>query len=92
MLPPFGAVATVYASGKQRPLCAAAHAGVVWRRIVYVNCSGQITPWRAEPELAPGPVQALPIQEVVPAAVAEHAMADRAEHLRDLQRRLHSAA
>ena len=48
--------------------------------------------WNAELALAPGPVQALPIQEVIPGAVEEGPIAHLAEQVRNLHRRFHGAA
>lgn len=92
MSPQARATATVYTSGEHCPMCAAAHGWVGLGRIVYVSSSRQLTQWRAELGLAPGPVQALPIQEVVPGAVVEGPIADLAEQVRDLHRRFHNVA
>ena len=92
MSPQARATATVYTSGEHCPMCAAAHGWVGLGRIVYVSSSIQLTQWRAELGLAPGPVRALPIQEVVPGAVVEGPIADLAEQVRDLHRRFHDVA
>ena len=60
------AAATVYTSGEHCPMCAAAHAWVGLGRIVYAASSEQLTRWRAEWGLAPGPVAPLPINIVAP--------------------------
>ncbi|MFC7760791.1 nucleoside deaminase [Catellatospora bangladeshensis] len=60
------ALATVYTSGEHCPMCAAAHAWVGLGRIVYAGSSEQLTAWRAEMGLPPGPVRPLPIQQVAP--------------------------
>ncbi|MFD0591338.1 nucleoside deaminase [Catellatospora coxensis] len=60
------AAATVYTSGEHCPMCAAAHAWVGLGRIVYAASSAQLTAWRQEMGLAPGPVLPLPIQHVAP--------------------------
>lgn len=73
-------------------MCAAAHGWVGLGRIVYVSSSRQLTQWRAELGRAPGPVRALPIQEVVPGAVVEGPIADLAEQVRDVHRRFRRAA
>src|SRR5690606_41170593 len=85
------AAATVYTSGEQCPMCSAAHGLVGLGRIVYVSSSRQLAQWRAELGLAPGPVRALPIQEVIPGAVVEGPIADLAEQVHDLHRRFHGA-
>lgn len=92
MSPQDRAIATVYTSGEHCPMCAAAHGLVGLGRIVYVSSSGQLTQWRAELGLIPGPVRALPIQEVIPGAVVEGPIADLAEQVRELHRRFHRAA
>ena len=92
MLPQARATATVYTSGEHCPMCAAAHGWVGLGRIVYVSSSRQLMQWRAELGLAPGPVQALPIQEVIPGAVEEGPIAHLAEQVRNLHRRFHGAA
>ena len=55
MTPAARAAATVYTSGEHCPMCAAAHGWVGLGRIVYVSSSAQLTEWRAEMGLAPGP-------------------------------------
>ena len=91
MQPQARASATVYTSGEHCPMCAAAHGWVGLGRIVYASSSSQLMQWQAELGLAPGPVQALPIQEVIPGAVVEGPVADLAEQVRDLHRRFHGA-
>ncbi|HET9032945.1 MAG TPA: nucleoside deaminase, partial [Dokdonella sp.] len=83
------ATATVYTSGEHCPMCAAAHGWVGLGRIVYASSSRQLAQWHAELGLAPGPIRALSIQEVVPGAVVEGPMDDLAEQVRDLHRRFH---
>lgn len=92
LLPQARANATVYTSGEHCPMCAAAHGWVGLGRIVYVSSSQQLMQWHAELGLAAGPVQALPIQEVIPGAVVEGPIADLAEQVRNLHRRFHGAA
>ncbi len=92
MLPQARANATVYTSGEHCPMCAAAHGWVGLGRIVYVSSSQQLMQWHAELGLAPGPVQALPIQEVIAGVVVEGPIADLAEQVRNLHRRFHGAA
>jgi tRNA(Arg) A34 adenosine deaminase TadA len=58
--------ATVYTSGEHCPMCSAAHAWVGLGRIVYATSSAQLTVWRSEWGLPPGPVAALPISVVAP--------------------------
>ena len=91
MLAQARATATVYTSGEHCPMCAAAHGWVGLGRIVYVSSSRQLMQWHAELGLAAGPVQALPIQDVIPGAVVEGPVADLAEQVRDLHRRFHGA-
>lgn len=57
--------ATVYTSGEHCPMCAAAHGWVGLGRIVYATSSAQLTTWLRELGVAPSPVRALPIQDVV---------------------------
>lgn len=92
MLPQARAIATVYTSGEHCPMCSAAHGWVGLGRIVYVSSSTQLTQWRAELGLAPGPVRSLPIQEVVPGVVVEGPIAGLSEQVRDLHRRFHGVA
>jgi tRNA(Arg) A34 adenosine deaminase TadA len=65
------AVATVYTSGEHCPMCSAAHAWVGLGRIVYATSSAQLTVWRTEWGLSPGPVAALPITTVAPAIAVD---------------------
>lgn len=60
------AAATVFTSGEHCPMCAAAHGWVGLGRIVYVHSSAQLTQWRTELGVPPGPVAPLPIQQVAP--------------------------
>jgi tRNA(Arg) A34 adenosine deaminase TadA len=60
------AAATVYTSGEHCPMCAAAHGWAGLGRIVYIHSSAQLAEWRARAGTPPGPVRALPIQDVVP--------------------------
>lgn len=60
------AAATVYTSGEHCPMCSAAHAWVGLGRIVYATSSAQMTVWRSEWGLPPGPVASLPISVVAP--------------------------
>jgi len=81
------AASTVYTSGEHCPMCAAAHGWVGLGRIVYAASSAQLRRWRGEWGLAPGPVAALPIQDVVPAAVVEGPAGVLVEEVRALHRR-----
>ena len=60
------AAATVFTSGEHCPMCAAAHGWVGLGRIVYVHSSAQLTQWRTELGVPPGPVAPLPVQQVAP--------------------------
>ncbi|HLV72239.1 cytidine/deoxycytidylate deaminase-like protein [Actinomadura hallensis] len=60
------AAATVFTSGEHCPMCAAAHGWVGLGRIVYAHSSAQLTQWRTELGVPPGPVAPLPVQQVAP--------------------------
>jgi tRNA(Arg) A34 adenosine deaminase TadA len=79
--------ATVYTSGEHCPMCAAAHGWVGLGRIVYAVSSAQLSGWRAEMGLPPGPVRPLPIREVVPGAVVDGPAPELATEIRELHRR-----
>lgn len=83
--------ATVYTSGEHCPMCAAAHGWVGLGRIVYASSSEQLVGWLEELGEAPPRVHPLPIQEVVPDAVAEGPVPEFADRIRGLHRRLHGA-
>lgn len=83
------AAATVYTSGEHCPMCSAAHGWVGLGRIVYVSSSKQLGAWLAELGLPPGPVRALPIQEVAPGVAVEGPVPGLAERVRELHRRFH---
>lgn len=83
------AAATVYTSGEHCPMCSAAHGWVGLGRIVYVSSSKQLDAWLAELGLPPGPVRALPIQEVAPGVAVEGPVPALAEEVRELHRRFH---
>ena len=83
--------ATVYTSGEHCPMCAAAHGWVGLGRIVYASSSEQLVDWLSAMGVAPPPVRALPIQEVVPDAVVEGPVPEFAERIHALHRRLHEA-
>ncbi|GAA1363154.1 nucleoside deaminase [Catellatospora chokoriensis] len=83
--------ATVYTSGEHCPMCAAAHAWVGLGRIVYAVSSAQLTAWRDEMGLPPGPVRPLPIQEVAPGVPVDGPAPELAAEMRELHRRQHGA-
>lgn len=62
------AAATVYTSGEHCPMCAASHGWVGLGRIVYAVSSAQLATWLTDWGVAPAPVAALPVTEVVPGA------------------------
>lgn len=76
---------TVYTSGEHCPMCAAAHGWAGLGRIVYAVSSKQLTTWRAEWGLAPGPVTPLPVGVLVPGLP----VAGPADELLDEMRGLH---
>ena len=78
------AAATVYTSGEHCPMCAAAHAWVGLGRIVYATSSAQLTRWRAEWGLPPGPVAPLPVNAVAPYLVVDGPVPTLAEEVRQL--------
>jgi tRNA(Arg) A34 adenosine deaminase TadA len=82
------AAATVYTSGEHCPMCAAAHGWVGLGRIVYASSSDQLSAWRAELGVAPGPVRPLAIRDVVPGAVVDGPAPELADQIRELHRRL----
>ena len=92
LTPPERAAATVYTSGEHCPMCAAAHGWVGLGRIVYAVSSEQLSGWRAEMGLPPGPVRPLPIREVVPGAVVDGPAPDLATEIHELHRRQHERA
>jgi len=65
------AAATVYTSGEHCPMCAAGHGWVGLGRIVYAASTAQLTAWRAEWGLAPGPITPLPINAIAPGVPVE---------------------
>ncbi|APE31902.1 tRNA-specific adenosine deaminase [Halomonas aestuarii] len=91
LTPEARARATVYTSGEHCPMCAAAHGWVGLGRIVYASSSEQLVGWLSEMGVAPPPVRALPIQEIVPNAVVEGPVPEFAERIQALHRRLHEA-
>lgn len=83
------ATATVYTSGEHCPMCAAAHGWVGLGRIVYAASTRQLTEWLDEMGVAPAPVRALPIHDVVPGLDTEGPVPEFEETLRRLHRRCH---
>lgn len=79
--------ATVYTSGEHCVMCAAAHAYVGLGRVVYASSSEQLGAWRAELGFAPGPVKALPINEVAPGVPVAGPAPQLAEEIRELHAR-----
>jgi len=76
--------ATVYTSGENCPMCAAAHAWVGLGRIVYVMSSAQLTALQPD---ADRPVRPLTIQDVAPHVTVEGpAPADLVEAVATLAR------
>lgn len=57
--------ATVYTSGEHCAMCSAAHGWVGLGRIVYASSSKQLTGWMGEFGAPAGPVNPLPIQDVL---------------------------
>ncbi|TDD28597.1 nucleoside deaminase [Actinomadura sp. KC06] len=85
------AAATVFTSGEHCPMCSAAHGWVGLGRIVYVHSSAQLGAWRAELGVEPGPVAAIPVQEVVPGLPVDGPVASLEAAMRDLHTRAVSA-
>ena len=84
------ASATVYTSGEHCPMCAAAHAWVGLGRIVYASSSAQLAGWLEEMNVPPGPVRALPVQDIAPGIQVEGPVPELAARVRELHRRLYS--
>ncbi|HSU03150.1 MAG TPA: nucleoside deaminase [Nocardioides sp.] len=78
---------TVYTSGEHCPMCAAGHAWVGLGRIVYAGSTAQLAGWRRDLGLPPGPVLALPINEVAPGVPVAGPAPELAEELRSLHER-----
>lgn len=89
MTPEQRAAATVFTSGEHCPMCAAAHGWVGLGRIVYASSSAQLSDWLAEFGAPASPIRSLPIQEIVPELRVEGPVADLAEQVKDLHRRLY---
>ena len=81
------AAATVYTSGEHCPMCSAAHGWVGLGRIVYASSSAQLSQWLRDLGFPDAPVVALPIQQVVPAAVVDGPDPELAERVHALHAR-----
>lgn len=81
------AEATVYTSGEHCPMCSAAHGWVGLGRIVYIMSSRQLAELRAGLGVPPGPVNAIPIQDVVPGVPVDGPVAALEAAMRDLHTR-----
>jgi len=84
--------ATVYTSGEHCPMCAAAHGWAGLGRIVYASSSSQLTEWLGEWGVPPSRVRPLPIQEIIRDADVEGPVAELAEQVKELHRRLRANA
>ena len=80
--------AVVYTSGEHCPMCSAAHAWAGLGRIVYATSTTQLTQWRGEWGLEPGPVAALPIKAVAPGIAVDGPADELVDEVKELQRRL----
>jgi tRNA(Arg) A34 adenosine deaminase TadA len=78
---------TVYTSGEHCPMCSAAHAWVGLGDIVVAVTSAQLTAWRSEWGLEPGPVAALPIGDVAPRVRVRGPVPEVSAEMRSLHRR-----
>ncbi|NLE86796.1 MAG: nucleoside deaminase [Myxococcales bacterium] len=81
------AAATVYTSGEHCPMCSAAHAWVGLGGIVYIASSAQLRQWLSAWGVPPGPVAALPIQEVAPSVPVRGPIPDFEDEIRGLYHR-----
>ncbi len=81
--------AMVFTSGEHCPMCSAAHAWVGLGPIVYVHSSRQLQGWLGEMGVPPGPVNAIPIQEVAPGVTVVGPLDDLAGEMRQLHHRCH---
>jgi tRNA(Arg) A34 adenosine deaminase TadA len=89
MTPDERASSTVYTSGEHCPMCAAAHAWVGLKRIVYASSSQQLAGWLAELGVPPPPVKTLSVNEVAPGIIVEGPAPELADEVRALHVRLH---
>ncbi len=87
MAPEERAAATVYTSGEHCPMCSAAHGWVGLGRIVYIMSAAQLGALRAELGVPPGPVAAIPVQEVVPGLPVDGPVAALEAVMRELHTR-----
>jgi tRNA(Arg) A34 adenosine deaminase TadA len=83
------AAATVYTSGEHCPMCAAAHAWVGLGRVVYAVSTAQLSAWLREWGRPTPPVAPLQISEVAPAVPVYGPVAELADEVQALHRRLH---
>lgn len=81
---------TVYTSGEHCAMCAAAHGWAGLGRIVFASSTPQLVEWLGDLGVAPAPVAALRITDVVPGAVVEGPVPDLAERVRALHVRHHT--
>ncbi|WP_280266520.1 nucleoside deaminase [Nocardia wallacei] len=79
--------ATVYTSGEHCPMCSAAHAWAGLGRIVYASSTAQLTGWRADLGLPPGPVRPLPITDIAPDVPVDGPDEELADRVHELHRR-----
>ncbi|MEO3829051.1 nucleoside deaminase [Actinomadura sp. B10D3] len=87
MAPEDRADAVVFTSGEHCPMCSAAHGWVGLGRIVYIHSSAQVSAWRSELGVPAGPVNAIPIQEVVPGIRVDGPVAALEARMRELHTR-----
>ncbi|MGM0896697.1 MAG: nucleoside deaminase [Bacillota bacterium] len=85
------AQATVYTSGEHCPMCAAAHGWVGLGRIVYASSSEQLAGWMQELGAPPSPVRNLSIPEILTDPKVDGPVAELAQQVHQLHRRLHEA-
>ncbi len=78
---------TVYTSGEHCAMCSAGHAWVGLGRIVYAGSTEQLTAWRRDWGLPPGPVLPLPINAVAPGVPVAGPAPELADELRALHQR-----
>jgi tRNA(Arg) A34 adenosine deaminase TadA len=89
MTPEERAGATVYTSGEHCPMCAAAHAWVGLRRIVYVASSEQLAGWLGELGVPAPPVRTLAVQDVAPGVIVDGPVPELTDDIRALHFRFH---
>jgi tRNA(Arg) A34 adenosine deaminase TadA len=81
------AACTVYTSGEHCAMCAAAHGWMGLGRIAYAGSTAQLTAWRAEWGLPPGPVLPLAIGDVAPGVPVDGPAPELEAELRELHHR-----